>query len=577
MKNWRFLILIALVPLLALMSSCSSDDGTTPEEDDTTAPLVTQVDPVQNETDVAVDEDVTITFNEDMDPATANGNVSLSVGTITDLDWPDANTLEIEHADWPEGTEVTVNVGTGLTDEAGNALANAFSWSFWTFTSDVILLNTLPIDGATAVPLNSQIYLEFSQSMDEATLPGAITVTSPDKVTHTYTLAGEYEDWTLTLDANLPATTLITVTITTDAQANGGTPLAAETALSFTTGAVVDNTPPNLIGIEPANGTIIPVDTSFLRLTFDEPIDDMSLQPSMVSGQLMMSMGNPENAGVWTNGNTVFTVALVTPLAPGAILAVDFDTYADMHGNVQTTPFEWSVTVTGTAEHFPVYDELLMFFYGTWSNDIKDSGEMQALTYIDIKTGGEFWRHEVHSGYGPYKDLGINWDLEDYDRFMQTGSSIQYLGFYEFESGGGKAADMDITFSPTFDWIRMPIVANDTWSGTASFVPTPLDGPTSVDYTFTVAAATEDIESPGWGDKAQEDSPPIFWLDCWKVSLVYTLMEDEVEYMTGQDEFWYAPGVGLVKKTSMESGGVESMSSVLHLVWAGLEADFPDY
>ena len=44
MKNWRFLLLLALVPLLTLMSSCSSDDGTTPEEDDTTAPIVTQVD-----------------------------------------------------------------------------------------------------------------------------------------------------------------------------------------------------------------------------------------------------------------------------------------------------------------------------------------------------------------------------------------------------------------------------------------------------------------------------------------------------------------------------------------------------
>ncbi|MBU1495108.1 MAG: Ig-like domain-containing protein, partial [Actinobacteria bacterium] len=175
MKHWRILTLFALLPLLAMLASCSSDDTTTPDED-TDAPVVVQVDPNQDETDVAVGEDVTIVFNEDMDPATADGNVTLSHGTITDLDWLDDKTLEVAHGDWPEGTEVTVTVGTGLADVAGNALAQAFAWSFWTWTNDVILQNTLPENGATGVPINTQVWLGFSRAMNGATLPGAITV-----------------------------------------------------------------------------------------------------------------------------------------------------------------------------------------------------------------------------------------------------------------------------------------------------------------------------------------------------------------------------------------------------------------
>lgn len=138
MKIARNLTVLLLLALLALLASCSSDDTTTPAED-TTAPVVVQVDPAQAETNVAVGEDVTVAFNEDMAAGSAAGNVTLSHGAITDQTWLDDKTLEIEHSDWPEGTEVTVTVGTGLTDVAGNALAQAFAWSFWTFTNDVIL------------------------------------------------------------------------------------------------------------------------------------------------------------------------------------------------------------------------------------------------------------------------------------------------------------------------------------------------------------------------------------------------------------------------------------------------------
>jgi len=572
MKNWRFLLLLTLVPLIVVMSSCSSDDGTTPEED-TTAPIFTQVNQHQDETGIAVNEVVTITFSEDMDPATAAGNITLSPGTITDLDWPNAHTLEIEHTDWAEGIKVTVTIGTDLTDEAGNNLAAAFAWFFWTTTTDVILQNTLPRDTDVNVPLNTQIFLEFSYAMNGATLPGAISVTSPDKTTHAYTLEGEYEDWTLTLDADLPGSTPITVTITTDAQAVGGEPLAAEASFGFRTGVTVDTTPPQLLDIEPESGLPIPTDTSYLRLTFDEPVDDDSLQPSMISGQLMLSMANQGNPGVWTDNHKVFTVGLNPPLTPGAVLAVTFDSFADMYGNVNNTTVEWEVTVAGTADYFPVIDTYIMYYYGTWTDEpAKSSGELRAVTKYEVKTGGEFWRYDIEDAYMSPKTDEI--PFADYDRLKLTSTAVQFLGFHEEDDPGGKAEDTDITFNPPIDVLRLPLVAS-SWNGTSTFSPVPPMGPTQVEYTITVHPGVFDIESPSM-DSKEDDSPPMFWLDCVKVTMEFEINDGVDLYEEGEDTLWYCPGVGPVRKMSLSTHGSDTDFTALDLVWAGLEADFPD-
>ena len=137
----RRLILVALLLGLALALASCSDDPTDPATD-TTAPLVVSVNPSQDDGNVDLDEELAIAFNEDMDPATATGGVTLSHGTVTGTAWTDARTLVVSHTDWPEGTEITATATVGLTDEAGNALATAFAWNFWTWTDEVLLLNT---------------------------------------------------------------------------------------------------------------------------------------------------------------------------------------------------------------------------------------------------------------------------------------------------------------------------------------------------------------------------------------------------------------------------------------------------
>ncbi len=566
MKNWRLLTLLALLPLLAMFGACSSDDGTAPpEEEDETAPLVVQVAPAQDATDVSVGAALEITFNEDMDQDSANGNVNLSNGIVSGYDWTDARTLTVGHTAWDEGVEVTATVGTGLTDEAGNALAEAFSWSFWTYTDDVQLLNTLPDDGDTGVALNAQIWLEFSEDMNAGTLPGAITISSPDKAFHTYTLDGDDEHWTLTPDDNLPASTEITVTVTTDARSVGGDPLAAESSFSFTTGIAPDETPPNLLSIEPAHGSSIPTSTSYIRLTFDEPVEDDSLQPSTVSGQLMMALSNQDgDVGVWSENHTVFTIGLDTPLVPGAILAADFDSYADMHGNVQTTPFEWSVTVAGDAEFYPVIDEIIKYYAGIGTDGDKAEYEVFDFQRIEVLSGGLF---RVWSGW--WDDVADVFTWEDYDSMEATSSAIRFLGFHESDK------DYDVTFVPAIDWLRLPVGDDTTWAGEADFTPAPGPGePDRVVYAVHVDPDVYDLESEIMFDKDPED-PTLIWKGCRIVTINFTLYDDAAEYATGQDQYWYCPGIGAVRYINFQSDGVDSYTEEVNLYWMGFEEDIP--
>ena len=247
-------ILTLALPVLALLflASCGGDDPTEPAGD-TTAPLVVGVTPQQGQVDVSLDQQLTISFNEDMDPASAAGHVTLSDGTVSSAAWTDARHLVVEHSAWPEGVEVGATVAVGLTDAAGNGLAHAFTWTFWSWTDEVLLQATTPHQGATDVPINSQIWVRFSEPMNGATLTGAIEVHSADKALLPYALNGSANDteWTLTMTDDLPASTEITVTVSTAAESATGDPLAAAASFSFTTGSGADLTPPHLISMDP--------------------------------------------------------------------------------------------------------------------------------------------------------------------------------------------------------------------------------------------------------------------------------------------------------------------------------------
>ncbi|MBK7701368.1 MAG: Ig-like domain-containing protein [bacterium] len=433
----------------------------------------------------------------------------------------------------------------------------------------MLLLNTEPADDATGVPINTTVWLQFSQGMDEATLPGAISVTSPDKTDHAYNLEspGSESEWVLTFVNDLPASTLITVAVSTDAENWDGTPLAEAASFSFTTGSGADLTPPQLVSIEPANGAVIGTDVNFFRLTFNEPIDNNSLSPTMISGQLMASMATMDNPGVWSENYTVMTVGLRTPLIPGSIFRAEFESFADVNGNVNDDGFDWQATVAGTAQFYPVVDGWARYLAGFYeeTNPAKTSGFVGEIQVVEVKTGGEFWLwHNENHNSDPAKDLP---EMEEYDRMKVTASAIQLLGFHEEHD----MESSDVTFTPPIDWLRVP-VQTGSWSGTSTFAEG--EDEMEVDYEATVLAGTYDVPM-GSMDRKQDDGMPVIWLGCRKMTLNYELSDGVDVFSAGSDTLWYAPGAGLVREINHEVQQDRTYHTDKTLMWAGFESDWP--
>ena len=364
MPKWRLLALLATLVLCTLLvASCSDDDNdTVTPPGDTTAPLVSGTWPEDDATDIGPGAGISVIFNEDMDPTSAAGNVTLSNSNITGLTWETERILVIAHSDFVgEGVEVTVTLGTGLKDAAGNGLAAPFSWSFYTTSSVVTLLDFEPEEGAVDVPRQPMIRLLFSEGMNTSTLYGAISVTDQlimKRALFTYDLEQGDGDWYyMTFPDPLPADTQLWVTISTSAQAWDGTNLSQGYLFSFHTTTDADTEPPQLISIVPPNGLIDP-NTSNIVFTFDEPIDPTSFREKGICAELQLlimfeMIGEP----TWNDDFTQMTIVLPTPLAAGLPLEIVFDEFADLAGNVQQTDTTYRVTVSGTPDFFPVEDE----------------------------------------------------------------------------------------------------------------------------------------------------------------------------------------------------------------------------
>ena len=107
---------------------------------DTTPPVVTATSPNPNDSGVPVNTRIAATFNKGMDPA----SVTSAAFTVMQGSTPVAGTVAYGSGNvatftpsnpLTASTLVTATLGTGLKDLQGNALANAYSWTFTTGTT----------------------------------------------------------------------------------------------------------------------------------------------------------------------------------------------------------------------------------------------------------------------------------------------------------------------------------------------------------------------------------------------------------------------------------------------------------
>jgi hypothetical protein len=152
---------------------------------DTTPPIVTSVTPASGATGVAGATNITATFSEAMDTATINTNTfelrnpSNNLVTATVTYDPVTKTATLDPtANLSASTTYTATIKGGGTDprvkdQAGNALANNFTWSFTTAAVDATpptVTSVTPASGALGVSTGTNVAATFNEAMDATTI-----------------------------------------------------------------------------------------------------------------------------------------------------------------------------------------------------------------------------------------------------------------------------------------------------------------------------------------------------------------------------------------------------------------------
>lgn len=229
-----------------------------------TAPTVTATVPANLATNVPLNQIVSATFSEAMNPSTINStNFTLQAaggGAVTGIVAYAAvgNTLTFTPAaNLSASTTYTATITTGVTSLSGAALAANYVWTFTTGTAAnttaPTLVSTFPVSGATGVALNQAISGTFSEAMNPLTIStSTFMVTGPGSTPVLGTVSYDAINFiaTFTPTVNFLPNTQYTATISGATNLNG-TALATTGGVPnpwiFTTGTTL-NQPPVVLG-----------------------------------------------------------------------------------------------------------------------------------------------------------------------------------------------------------------------------------------------------------------------------------------------------------------------------------------
>jgi hypothetical protein len=197
---------------------------------DPTPPTVVSVDPTAGATGVSVGTAVTVTFSEPMNAATVNGSTitlqdGSGAGVAATVSYNAGSFAAVLTPNSPLATlsTYTVGVSTGVKDEAGNALAVAFSSVFTTQPPDLTpptVSAVSPVNGATGVGVSTVVTVTFDKAMNVSTIT-TNTITLQDAQNNAVGATVSYNAATFT--ATLAPNALLHPNMVYTATVKGGT------------------------------------------------------------------------------------------------------------------------------------------------------------------------------------------------------------------------------------------------------------------------------------------------------------------------------------------------------------------
>ena len=219
-------------------------------------------------------------------------------------------------------------ITTGAKDPTGAALAANFVWTFTTAAPPTVV-STIPVNGATAVAVNTPISATFSEAMDPATITATtFTVAGPGATSVGGTVSYSGSTATFTPTTVLATGVLFTATITTGAKDPSGVGLTANCVWTFTTAMA-----PKISFTTPAGGgTNIPINQT-IAATFNTPTNASTIT---ATGTFTLEA---TSGGAAVPGTVTYDAASDTAiLAPTGALAASTQYTATVTTAAQSAP-----------------------------------------------------------------------------------------------------------------------------------------------------------------------------------------------------------------------------------------------
>jgi uncharacterized repeat protein (TIGR02543 family) len=326
-KLW-FPTLASMLLLLTFMSSCKDENV----EIIGVCPLVISTNPANLAINVPINQIITATFNEEMNPQTftqasfvvesgaakaistderskalpGSNAITPVIGTVTFSGVVATFTPSSPLAD---NTTYTCRIDESVKDLMGNALQADF---VWTFSTGAVIVPTItstdPLDLATGVALDKTVSATFSMVMDPATIT-ASTFTLMDGATP-IPGAISYSGTTATLNPtnDLVSDKTYTATITTGVKNADGTALASNYVWTFTTGTLEV---PSVISTDPLDLATGVAPNKVISANFSMVMDPLTITTSTFT---LMDGATPIAGAVNYSGTTAtFTPTALLP------------------------------------------------------------------------------------------------------------------------------------------------------------------------------------------------------------------------------------------------------------------------
>lgn len=317
--------------MMFFTAACKKDDFT---EIIGLCPLVVSTNPTNGATSVPLDQIITVTFNEEMNPSTitlnsisingptvVTGTISYSglTATFTPLSPLEANTI------------YTGRVTTDVKDTRGNALQADYVWSFSTgLLIGPLIVVTSPTNNEVNVLLNKVISATFNMAMDSSTIDQTSFIIKQGFTSTEGAISYSGNTAYFTPTSLLEPNTTYTGILTTRIKNLAGVSLAADYIWTFKTLSFL---PPTVISTDPFDNETNVILTKRITANFSVPM----IPNTLTNSSFIIKQGLTTIAGVVSYSGTTVTFVPNSSLDANTTYTATITTAAK---NLAGTPLE---------------------------------------------------------------------------------------------------------------------------------------------------------------------------------------------------------------------------------------------